>query len=88
MLSSGGSDLPLGFKQLHQLAQVSLLVFTQSKPSYLINILVKKGRKGHIVRPSNERETSSTSLTCECPVVEGLSFELSPFSGGGENLTV
>ena len=52
-----GSDLSLGFKQLHQLAQVSLLVFTQSKPSYLINIPVKKGRKGHIVRPSNERET-------------------------------
>ena len=53
----------LGFKQLHQLAQVSLLVLTQSKPSYLINILVKKGRKGHIVRPSNERETSVERLS-------------------------
>ena len=60
---SGGSDQPLGLKQLHQLAQVSLLVFTQSKPSYLINILVKKGRKGHIVRPSNERETSVERLS-------------------------
>ena len=53
----------MGLKQLHQLAQVSLLVFTQSKPSYLINILVKKGRKGHIVRPSNERETSVERLS-------------------------
>ena len=37
----------------------SLLMSTQSKPSCLINILVKWGRRGHFTRPSNERETPS-----------------------------